>query len=80
MKSVIQQVGRTVAFDLEVIDIDANLDLQARYDAEVPVLFVDGRKAFKYRVTSKQLEKRMARRPASMFKVISAVLGRRKSS
>jgi hypothetical protein len=28
------------------------------------VLFIDGRKAFKYRVTIKQLEKRLVRRSA----------------
>jgi len=80
MKSVIRQVAATSAVDLEEIDIDANRELQARYDAQVPVLFIDGRKAFKYRVTVNQLEKRIGRGPAPLSTVISAVLGRRRSS
>jgi len=80
MKSVIQQVGGIVPFDLEIIDIDANLDLQKRYDTQVPVLFIDGRKAFKYRVTPNQLQKRIAHRATSLSNVITAVLGKRVSS
>ena len=36
---------------VEVRDVDADPELQARYTDEVPVLLINGRKAFKYRVT-----------------------------
>ena len=39
-----------LAVDVKVIDIDGDPELRERYDQEVPVVFVNGRKAFKYRV------------------------------
>jgi hypothetical protein len=41
------------------IDVDASADLQEKYGGEVPVLFINGRKAFKYRATARELEKRL---------------------
>jgi glutaredoxin len=46
---------------LERIEIDGHPDLEARFGIEVPVLFVNGRKAFKYRVAARELRKRLAR-------------------
>ena len=50
-------------FDARVqrIEIDGNTDLEARFGIEVPVLFVNERKAFKYRCTPKELRKRLLR-------------------
>lgn len=33
------------------VDIDADPELQRKYNDEVPVVMIDGRKAFKYRMT-----------------------------
>jgi glutaredoxin len=46
---------------LERIEIDRIPDLEARFGLEVPVLFVNGRKAFKYRCTKRDLRKRLLR-------------------
>ncbi len=46
---------------LERIEIDANPELEALYGQEVPVLFVNQRKAFKFRCTPRDLRKRMLR-------------------
>jgi glutaredoxin len=59
MKAVIRRVASRVALRLEEIDVDSSPELQERYGHEVPVLFIDERKAFKYRVTRKELEKRL---------------------
>ncbi|HUR70887.1 MAG TPA: glutaredoxin family protein [Candidatus Limnocylindrales bacterium] len=59
MKAVIRQVAIFQEFDFEDVDIDASRELEERYNEEVPVLFIDGRKAFKYRVTAVQLAKRI---------------------
>ena len=59
MKAVIRRVASHVALRLEEIDVDSSPELQERYGHEVPVLFIDERKAFKYRVTRKELEKRL---------------------
>ena len=50
-------------FDARInrIEIDGNPDLEARFGLEVPVLFVNDRKAFKYRCTPRELRKRLAR-------------------
>jgi len=47
---------------LAEIDVDSSAELKELYSAELPVLFIDGRKAFKYAVTQKKLEARLARR------------------
>jgi hypothetical protein len=61
MKAVLTQVQRNVPFNLEEIDISTDPDLTARFDQEIPVLFVNGRKAFKYRLTAGELRRRLAR-------------------
>ena len=59
MAAVIASVARELAVEVEVRDVDADPDLQARYTDEVPVLLVEGRKAFKYRVTASDLRRRL---------------------
>lgn len=79
MKAVIRQAAATTSFDLAEIDIDTSPEFQSLYGDQVPVLFIDGRKAFKYRVTAEQLAKRLGRKPAKLFTVISGVLRGRRS-
>jgi glutaredoxin len=59
MKTVIRQVAERTPVDVEEIDIDSSADLKQKYGQEVPVLFINGRKAFKYRLTAKQLAARL---------------------
>ena len=59
MKTVIRQVAQRTPLDLEEIDIDSSADLKQKYGEEVPVLFINGRKAFKYRLTARQLTVRL---------------------
>ena len=61
MKSVIADVALKIPIEVEVIDVDSADELREKFGAEVPVLFVAGRKAFKYRVTAKELEKLLNR-------------------
>ena len=61
MKSTLSRVAGRVPFALEEIDIDTSPALQEKYGDEVPVLFINGRKAFKYRLTAKELEQRLKR-------------------
>ncbi len=50
-------------FDAHIqrIEIDGDPGLEARFGVEVPVLFVNDRKAFKYRCTPRELRNRLAR-------------------
>jgi glutaredoxin len=45
--------------NLTRIEIDGNADLEAQFGQEVPVLFVNQRKAFKYRCTARELRRRL---------------------
>ena len=61
MKAVLAEVELDPPFDLEEIDISTQAELEERFGQEIPVLFVNGRKAFKYRVTSRELHRRLRR-------------------
>ena len=57
MKATIDRVARSIALTLDVVDISAESELEARYGLEIPVLLVDGRKAAKCRVSEEQLRR-----------------------
>ncbi|MEW6272665.1 MAG: glutaredoxin family protein [Thermodesulfobacteriota bacterium] len=57
----IEAARATVPFRLRVVDVDGDPELARRYGHEVPVVEIDGRKAFKYRVTSRELLRRLRR-------------------
>lgn len=59
MKAVVEEVRRAVPFALAVVDVDGDPALAARYGDEVPVLTIDGRKAFKYRTDARALRRRL---------------------
>ena len=61
MKAVLAQVRQEIPFHLEEINISGNPDLEERFGQEIPVLLVNGRKAFKYRLTAGELRRRLAR-------------------
>jgi len=61
-KQVIAAARRHADFDYAEIDIDANPDLVRLYDHEVPVITIDRRKAFKYRVDINEFLKKLATR------------------
>jgi len=65
MKSTVRRVADRVPFALEEIDVDTSPALQEEYGNEVPVLFINGRKAFKYRLTAMELEKILKRAAVS---------------
>ena len=57
MKVVVHRVARSIAITIEMVDISADPQLEARYGLEIPVLLVDGKKAAKYRVTEEELRR-----------------------
>jgi glutaredoxin len=66
MKSTLRRVADRVSFALEEIDVDTSPVLQEKYGNDVPVLFINGRKAFKYRLTARELEKKLKREEFSV--------------
>jgi glutaredoxin len=51
-----------VDFGYEEVDIDGDADLRRLYNDEVPVIAINGAKAFKYRVSTNELLKKLAAR------------------
>ncbi len=61
MEAVIDGVLARFEATLERVEIDGDPELEASFGHEVPVLFVNGRKAFKYRCTPRELGRRLER-------------------
>ena len=61
-KRVLTEARSRVAFDYEERDIDADPELLRRYNDEVPVVAINGVKAFKYKVDMKEFLKKLAAR------------------
>ena len=59
VEQVLQDVRRDRPFDLVTIDVDTDAELVERYGMEVPVVLIDGRKAFKFRVDPAALRERL---------------------
>jgi hypothetical protein len=58
IQRLLQEPGRA-DFTLEEIDISTSADLLSRYETEIPVLTIDGRKAAKYRITETELRRKL---------------------
>ena len=61
-KRVLMEARRRAEFDYEERDIDADPDLRRLYRDEVPVVSIDGVKAFKYKVEVREFLKKLAAR------------------
>ena len=59
---ILVEARRRAPFDLVVADIDQDEELKKLYDWEVPVVAIDGKKAFKYRLTLEEFLKRLRAR------------------
>jgi len=59
MKALVARVARALPdlIEIDEIDISSDSDLEERYGEEIPVLFVNGRKAAKYRITESELKR-----------------------
>jgi len=59
-KQVIEAARRRAPFEYEEIDIDSDTELIRLYNDEVPVIAINGRKAFKYRIEMNDFLKKLA--------------------
>jgi hypothetical protein len=79
MKAIILAAAAECSFSLEQIDVDGSAELQKQYGNQVPLLFIDGRKTFKYRLTAKQLARKISRKPPKLFTTLGGLLRKGKS-
>ncbi len=54
VKETLTEIQGKADFQWREVDIDADPELLQKYNDEVPVVFIDGRKAFKYRMDGQQ--------------------------
>ncbi len=48
------------AFTWRAVDIDSDEELRRKFSEEVPVVFINGRKAFKYEMNEEEFLKKLA--------------------
>ena len=57
---VLHEIRQEIRFDFEEIDIDGDPSLEARYREWLPVVEIDGERAFVYYVDSGALRRKLA--------------------
>lgn len=62
VKETLKKVQREADFRWREVDIDADPELRRKYTDEVPVVFINGRKAFKYRMGEQEFLRVLAGR------------------
>lgn len=63
-KAVIEGLRGQAEFDLAEVNIDFDDELRRLYGEEIPVVAINGRKAFKYFVEAPEFLKKLRARPA----------------
>jgi glutaredoxin len=62
VKETLVRLTHRASFTWREVDIDADENLKQKYTDEVPVVFIDGRKAFKYSMKQDEFLKKLAAR------------------
>jgi hypothetical protein len=57
LRAICLRLADEVALDLVEVNVDEDAALQARFGAEVPVLFVDGKKTVRFRTSERELRR-----------------------
>jgi glutaredoxin len=60
-KEVIERIRQSYPFRLSIINIETNRELETAYGTEIPVVTINGNKAFKYRVDQTEFERKVKR-------------------
>ena len=60
VKESLLKLQKRGGFTLHEIDIDCDPEIRRRYSDEVPVVFINGRKAFKYRMDEQDFLRKLA--------------------
>lgn len=61
MKEIVLPIAAEIGAVVDEIDISTSAALEAEYGYDIPVLLVNGRKAFKHQLTAREFRKRLAR-------------------
>jgi glutaredoxin len=59
-RKIVKEIKQELPFDLEEIEIDGDPELESRYREWLPVVEIDGERAFVYYVDSAALRRKLA--------------------
>ena len=62
VKHSLTRLSGSAEFSWQEIDIDADPNLFSRFNEEVPVVFINGHKAFKYQMDEREFLRKLASR------------------
>jgi glutaredoxin len=62
VKESLERLVHRAAFTWREVDIDTDEQLRRKFNDEVPVVFINGRKAFKYEMDEEEFLKKLAAR------------------
>lgn len=60
VKESLVKLSRRGGFTWQEVDVDTDYELRRQFNDEVPVVFIDGRKAFKYRMDEREFLRKLA--------------------
>jgi glutaredoxin len=60
VKESLDKLSRRGGFIWHEIDVDGDAELRRQFNDEVPVVFIDGRKAFKYRMDEQEFLRKLS--------------------
>lgn len=60
VKESIVKLHKRGGFNWREVDVDSDSEVRRLYNDEVPVVFINGRKAFKYRMDEKEFLRKLA--------------------
>lgn len=60
VKESLAELERQAEFTWREVNIDSDEQLQRKFSDEVPVVFIDGRKAFKYHMDEREFLRKLA--------------------
>ena len=61
VKESLERLVHRAQFTWREVDIDQDEELRKKYNNEVPVVFINGRKAFKYAMDEEEFLRKLAR-------------------
>ena len=60
VKETLSKLHRRGGFNWRAVDVDTDDQLRRQFTDEVPVVFIDGRKAFKYHMDEREFLRKLA--------------------
>jgi len=60
VKESLSKLERHASFTWQEVDVDSDQQLHRKFTDEVPVVFIDGRKAFKYHMNEHEFLRKLA--------------------